>query len=149
AAGARPEGERARNPYPRLEVMDSGPATARSPAPANPRRRRWRRRGWSEIALPDRAAVEMNGHAVGRIDRALGPGVDPDPACRREPVGPGAHGLAGLVEQIEVGSVLGDEGGRARRAGPAGFDAAVGAGEIDRLRRCFAGGEHVQDANGG
>jgi hypothetical protein len=31
----------------------------------------------------------------------------------------------------------------------AGFDAAVGAGQIDRLRRRFACGQHGQDANGG
>jgi len=107
------------------------------------------RRRRSQIALPDRSVIELNDHAVRRIDGALAPGIDPDPGRRREPVGPCAGGLAGFVEQIQIGSVLGDEGGIARQTLPAGFDAFIGAGQIDRLRRCVGCGQHGQDGNGG
>src|ERR1700675_346146 len=76
--------------------------------------RRWRRRRrWSQIAHPDRSVVELDGHAIRRIDGALVPGVDPDPRRRRKQVRPCAGGLTGFVEKIEVGSVLGDESGTA------------------------------------
>ena len=96
----------------------------------------WRRR-WAQIARPDSSVVELDGHAIRRIDGALVPGVDPDPRRRRKPVRPCAGGLTGFVEKIEVGSVLGDESGTADETRLTCFDASIGAGQIDRLCRCF------------
>jgi len=81
----------------------------------------WRR--WTQIARPDRSVVELDDHAIRRIDGALVPGVDPDPRRRRKQVRPCPGGLTGFVEKIEVGSVLGDECGTAGRARPTSFDA--------------------------
>src|SRR5262249_18440718 len=80
----------------------------------------------AHIALPDGAVVELEGHAVGRIDRADVPVVGPDPAVRREGVGPGARGLAEFVDQTDVRSVLRDDG-RCGGGRPAFFDASPGA----------------------
>jgi len=41
-----------------------------------------------DLALPDAAIIELNTHAVGRIDSALAARIDPDPAGGRVPVGP-------------------------------------------------------------
>jgi hypothetical protein len=47
---------------------------------ANPQRPR----GRSQIALPDRSVIKLNGHTVGRIHRTLVPVIDPDTGRRRK-----------------------------------------------------------------
>src|SRR5262244_4127989 len=75
----------------------------RLPAPPTRRRRRRRFRG----ALPDRSVVELNGHAVRGIDRAkIGPG-NPEAAGV---IHPASGWLADLVDQVELPTILGDEG---------------------------------------
>lgn len=83
--------------------------------------------------MPDRAVVELEGRAVRRKDRARVPVVGPDAVVRCECIRPGARGSAGIVDEIEVGSVLRDEGGGAG-PGPAIFDASPGAGQVGKLR---------------
>src|SRR5215510_489917 len=73
----------------------------RLPAPTRRRQRRFRG------ALPDRSIVELNGHAVRGIDRAeIGPG-NPEAAGV---IHPASGRLADLVDQVELPTVLGDEG---------------------------------------
>src|SRR5712691_5157251 len=116
--------------------MDSGLAASRRPGMTAERylsaaRRKQRRR---DEALPDRAAVELNGHAVGREDRAGLPIVGPDVAGI---VDPGARRLAGLVEQAQLPAVLGDEGRLLVQPGITQLHANILPGEIDlRRRRC-------------
>jgi hypothetical protein len=47
--------------------------------------------GLAQITLPYRAAIKLNDHAVGRINRALIPILDPDAARWRKPIQPGAR----------------------------------------------------------
>src|SRR5262249_27873050 len=73
----------------------------RLPAPTRRRQRRFRG------ALPDRSVVELNGHTVRGIDRAeIGPG-NPEAAGV---IHPASGRLADLVDQVELPTVLGDEG---------------------------------------
>src|SRR5262245_56783132 len=81
--------------------------------------RRWRRRHVGH-PLPDRAAVELDGQAVGRMDRALVCPLDPDVAGI---VDPAARRLAGIVHQLELGAVLRDEGELPLQLGGAQLDA--------------------------
>src|SRR5499427_947343 len=104
--------------------------TARAPPrlPAPPTRRRWRR---FQGALPDRSVIELNGHAVRRIDRAeIGPG---NPQATRV-IHPASGWLADLVDQVELPTVLGDEG-EARLSRYATRDAPIWAGQIHALGR--------------
>src|SRR5262245_8061950 len=104
------------------ETPASSKIAARAPRvlPAPTRRRRRRFRG----ALPDRSVVELNGHAVRGIDRAkIGPG-DPEAAGV---IHPASGWLADLVDQIELPTVLGDEG-EARPTRQAARDAPIWPG---------------------
>src|SRR5580700_6725012 len=68
--------------------------------PAPVRRRR-------HEALPDRTAIELDGQAVRRIDRAFIPVVGPDVTG---PIDPRPGRVAGLVDQVEIRAVLCDLG---------------------------------------
>src|SRR5262249_35426798 len=104
-------------------VKDS--RTPRLPAPTRRRRRRFRG------ALPDRSVVELNGHAVRGIDRAkIGPG-NPEAAGV---IHPASGWLAHLVDQVELPTILGDEG-EARPTRQAARDAPIWACQIDALGR--------------
>src|SRR5262245_35203217 len=82
--------------------------------------------------LPDRPVVELDGHAVGRIDRAhVRPG-NPDPARIVEPC---ARCQTGIVDHVELPAVLRDVGELARPGRIATPDAAIWTGQIDPLRR--------------
>src|SRR5262249_6839410 len=90
---------------PKLRRGQRRPHAPRLPAPTRRRRRRFRG------ALPDRSVVELNGHAVRGIDRAkIGPG-NPEAAGV---IHPASGWLADLVDQVELPTILGDEG----EAGP-------------------------------
>src|SRR5215510_2425415 len=96
--------------------------------PAPPTRRRWRR---FQGALPDRSVIELNGHAVRGIDRAeIGPG---NPQATRV-IHPASGWLADLVDQVELPTVLGDEG-EARLSRYATRDAPIWARQIHALGR--------------
>jgi hypothetical protein len=106
---------------------------------------RWRR---SDVALPDRPIVELNQHTVRGIDGALVPALDPYPGGRREPVGLRAGRLTGFIQEIEIRSILGDEGRTAHQTLPAHLDALVGTGQIDGLRRRPGDSDGGQHAHG-
>lgn len=53
--------------------------------------------------MPDRPVIELNEHAIGRIDGAIAIVLDPYPGRRREPVRPGAGCLACFVQEIQSG----------------------------------------------
>src|SRR6516225_1579996 len=96
--------------------------------PAPPTRRRWRR---FQGALPDRSVIELNAHAVRGIDRAeIGPG---NPQATRV-IHPASGWLADLVEQVELPTVLGDEG-EARLSRYATRGAPIWARQIHALGR--------------
>src|SRR6202022_4122822 len=86
---------------------------------AAPRQRRRR----SQITLPDRTVIELNDHTVRRIDGALVPSIDPNPCCRREPIGPCAGRFAGLAQEIQIGPVLGDIGWITHKTAATGLNA--------------------------
>src|SRR5262249_38142537 len=92
---------------------------------------RWWRRRRLRRALPDRPVIELNGHAVRGIDRAeIGPGNPKAAGIIHPPSG----WLAAFVDQVELPTVLGDEGeARPRRYAPR--DAPIWAGQIHALRR--------------
>src|ERR1700730_6711250 len=100
-----------------------------NPVP-NERRRRWQRQ--RENTLPHGAAIELNGHAVPRIDRAFVPGFRPemtrivDPASRRN---------AGFVHEVQLPVGLRYEGRRQRR-GDASLNALELTAKIQDLRGC-------------
>src|SRR5271168_2785468 len=58
------------------------------------------RRRRADVALPDAAIIELNAHAVGRIDRALVTRIDPYSAVGRVPVARGMVGLTGFRRQV-------------------------------------------------
>jgi hypothetical protein len=102
----------------------------------------------ADVALPDAAIIELNAHAIGRIDSALVARIDPDSAEGRGPVGPGTVGLARFRREVHGVPVLRDEGGSADHAVPAHLDAPVGAGQVDRFGRGASGGARSQEAQG-
>src|SRR5262245_25290585 len=107
-------------------VKDSRTRALRLPAPTTRRRRR-RFRG----ALPDRPVVELNNHAIRGIDRAeIGSG-NPEATGVIHPT---SGRLADLVDQVELPTVLGDEG-EARLTRYATCDAPIWAGQIHALGR--------------
>jgi hypothetical protein len=83
-----------------------GATTARirgSAEPLSPRSRR-------QASLPDCPIVELNDHAIRRINRTLVEGINPDSACRRKPVRPCLCRHACFGQEIECRSVLCDMG---------------------------------------
>jgi hypothetical protein len=102
--------------------------------------RTWKRgdvgRELTEIALPDRAAIELNYHPVRREDRPFIPPLRPNMAV---PVDPGARRLTHLIQQSQIPTVLGNEGNLAR--GLAILDAPVWTGEIDTLCKGLTGNQ--------
>src|ERR1700760_522973 len=108
-----------------MRHLDSNDLLCRSPPGTGRRRRR------PEVSLPDPAVVELNPHSVGRIDGALVTRVDPDPAGRRSPIGPGAEGFSGFGHKVQLIPVLGDEGWSAHITSATILDAPVIAGEVD------------------
>src|SRR5882757_7118447 len=73
-------------------------------------------RGRSHIALPDGSVIELDRHAVGRIDGAHVPVIGPDLGRRRSRIGPGTGRLTGFVDEIYIRSVLRNQGGAAERS---------------------------------
>src|SRR6516162_5578412 len=102
----------------------------------------------AKVALPDRSVVELNGDGVRRVDRAEIVALNPDPGRRREPIQPGAGRLAGFVQEVKLGPVLGDVGSIADETGSARLDASVRSGQIGGLRRCRGCGNPSQGTNG-
>ena len=96
------------------------------------RRRRWRWWQRRDIALPYRATVELNGIAIGRIDRSFVPSLHPDMA---RIIDPAARGNAGFIHQIELLSGL-RHVSESRRTGKALLHALELTGEIKHLPGC-------------
>src|SRR5262249_51516668 len=92
---------------------------------------------------PDRSVVELNGHAVRGIDRAkIGPG-NPEAAGV---IHPASGWLADLVDQVELPTILGDEG-EARPTRQAARDAPIWACQIDALGRRFGCDDSCRHGN--
>src|SRR5713101_2267606 len=89
--------------------------------------------GFAEVALPDRAAVELNDHAVRGIDRAFVPAWSPDVS---DPVHPGAGWFARFVLQVQIPAVLRDESRLAGEPLPAHLHATILPAQVHALRRC-------------
>jgi hypothetical protein len=102
----------------------------------------------SDVALPDCSVVELDRHAVRRIDGAHVPVIGPDLGERRKRIGPGTGRLTGFVDEIEIPSVLRDKGEAADRSHPTPLDAPIRAGQIDRLCRCRGCREHGRGRDG-
>src|ERR1700693_2250856 len=90
--------------------------------------RRWRRRKFRR-SHPDRSTVELDCHAVGRIDRAL--------ICLNDPkasgiIDPGPGRQARVIEQVDLPSVLRDEC-KTAGAAEAKRDALISAVQVDSL----------------
>src|SRR6478752_6537373 len=83
-------GHGAKCPCPRLKL----PAVDHGRAAEGYARRR------ADVALPDAAIIELDAHAIGRIDSALVARIDPDTAVGRAPVGPGPIGLTRFRREV-------------------------------------------------
>jgi hypothetical protein len=127
--------DKGRSPLPILEL----PAVDHRRAAEHDGRR-------ADVALPDAAVIELNAHAIGRIDSAFAARIDPDSAVRRVPVGPRPVRLTRFRREVHGRPVLRNEGGSAKHAVPAHLDAPVGAGQVDRFGRGASGGARSQEA---
>jgi len=110
------------------------------PVVASDRRRKHRH---FDDALPHRTVVELNGHAIGRIERALVPSRHPDVT---RIVDPGTRRNAGFVYKVQFPIGLRQIGER-RRRGEAQPHTLELTREIKDLRGC-AGQTRRQDSRG-
>lgn len=102
----------------------------------------WRRQ-W-QAAVPDGPIVELNDHAIRRIDRTFIKGINPDPACWCKPVRPCPCSNACFGQKIERRSVLRDLGGS---NSPASLNAGIDSREVGRLSRCTGSRERSCQAD--